>query len=182
MIEEVWSLGAAIELDTSKTDFIRFIRWLVEGKLENRGREMSPWRPLGWHYSCAEPRWVSRLSPRGCRSSGWQHCPRPRGWDVCRVWRATPSSVSGWRTSRVCLSVLPSPVSTVAPARHPAECLVCGGTPSPLPWLNPNLRPDTFTFFCWRMCHGELFLLRLLGGELLPLIINSGPALPKEIH
>lgn len=75
-MEEVWSLGAAIELDTSKTDLIRFIRWLVEGKLENRGREMSPWRPLGWHYSCAGPRWVSCLSPGDVGAVGGSIAPR----------------------------------------------------------------------------------------------------------
>lgn len=37
-----WSLGVGIELEINKMDFIRFIRWLVERRLETRGREASP--------------------------------------------------------------------------------------------------------------------------------------------
>lgn len=44
------SLGVGIELDINKTDFIRFIRWLVERSLETRGREVPPQRLQGWHY------------------------------------------------------------------------------------------------------------------------------------
>lgn len=153
-MEEVWSLGAAIELDTSKTDLIRFIRWLVEGKLENRGREMSPWRPLGWHHSCAGPRWVSCLSPGDVGAVGGSVAPtllagtcvglgeRPRA----RRLRGGPAT---------CAFCLPEPGQHRGPGTSPCGVSGTGGAVAP-PDPQLNLRPVTFTVVCWRMCHREL--------------------------